>query len=182
VKSGPKSRHLARHTRLLVSDLPLFRPDISPVGADRASVMRCRWSLLPAVGCCCCCHRCCQPRSGKRPAAPDPAPSSVPRRTPFPPCDHRDGLAHSSPPTRLLPNPGTDGFCQGRLRVYLNRAPLTGSGCPSVTDGLDRFRESQILLRWVGGRPLHFHPHTSGRKPNLTIPHHKLGKWTDYGR
>ena len=28
------------------------------------------------------------------------------------------------PPTRLLPNPGTDGFCQGRLRVYINHAAL----------------------------------------------------------
>jgi hypothetical protein len=62
------------------------------------------------------------------------------------------------PPTRLLPNPGTDGFCQGRLRVYMNHAPLTGSGCPTVTDGLDRFRESQILLRRVGGRPPTFPP------------------------
>jgi hypothetical protein len=62
------------------------------------------------------------------------------------------------PPTRLLPNPGTDGFCQGRLRVYINHAPLTGSGCPTVTDGLDRFRESQILLRRVGGRPPTFPP------------------------
>ena len=62
------------------------------------------------------------------------------------------------PPTRLLPNPGTDGFCQGRLRVYINRAPLTRSGCPTVTDGLDRFQESQILLRRVGGRPPTFPP------------------------
>ena len=43
-----------------VADEPLFRPDISQVGADRASVMRCRRSLLSAGGCCCCCHRCCQ--------------------------------------------------------------------------------------------------------------------------
>src|SRR6266566_4254236 len=35
---------------------PFFRPDISRVGADRASVMRCRWSLLLASGCCCCCQ------------------------------------------------------------------------------------------------------------------------------
>ena len=42
------------------SDLLLFRPDISPVGTDRASVMRCRRSLALAVGCCCSCHRCCQ--------------------------------------------------------------------------------------------------------------------------
>jgi hypothetical protein len=45
----------------LSHDRPFFRPDISRVGADRACVMRCRWSLLAAVGCCCCCHRCCQP-------------------------------------------------------------------------------------------------------------------------
>jgi hypothetical protein len=34
-----------------------------------------------------------------------------------------------------------------------------------VTDGLDRFRESQILLRRVGGGYPHFRPHTSGQKP-----------------
>ena len=52
-------------------DLPLFRPDISPVGTDRARVMRCRRSLVLAAGCCCCCRRCCQLRSGRLcPAAP----------------------------------------------------------------------------------------------------------------
>ena len=40
---------------------PLSGPDISPVGTDRASVMRCRRSPVVAGGCCCCCHRCCQP-------------------------------------------------------------------------------------------------------------------------
>jgi hypothetical protein len=35
---------------------PIFRPDISQVGADRASVMRYRRWLLVAVGCCCCCQ------------------------------------------------------------------------------------------------------------------------------
>ena len=34
-----------------------------PVGTDRASVVRCRRSLLVAVGRCCCCHRCCHPRA-----------------------------------------------------------------------------------------------------------------------
>ena len=43
---------------------------------------------------------------------------------------------------------------------------LAGSGCPAVTVGLDRFRESQILLRRAGGGHSHFHPHTSGQKPN----------------
>ena len=38
-----------------------FQAGHIPVGADRASVVRCRWSLLSAGGCCCCCHRCCQP-------------------------------------------------------------------------------------------------------------------------
>jgi hypothetical protein len=50
----------------LSNDLPLFRPAISPVGADRASVMRCRRSLLAAGGRRCCCHRCCQPGSRER--------------------------------------------------------------------------------------------------------------------
>jgi hypothetical protein len=39
-------RQQRRLARCSWADLPLFRPDISPVGADRASVMRCRWSLL----------------------------------------------------------------------------------------------------------------------------------------
>ena len=43
------------------ADLPFFRPDISPGGADRASVMSCGRSLAFAVGRCRCCHRCCQP-------------------------------------------------------------------------------------------------------------------------
>jgi len=51
----------SRGAAALIPDRLLFRPDISPVGADRASVMRCRRSLLVAVRCCCCCHRCCQP-------------------------------------------------------------------------------------------------------------------------
>jgi hypothetical protein len=37
-----------------------FRPDISPVAADRAGVMRCRGSGPVAGGRWCCCHRCCQ--------------------------------------------------------------------------------------------------------------------------
>jgi hypothetical protein len=41
-----------------------FQAGHIPVGADRASVMRCRRSLLLTGGWCCCCHGCCQPRSG----------------------------------------------------------------------------------------------------------------------
>ena len=44
------------------ADLPLFRPDISPVGMDRASIMRCHRSLMLAIGRRCCCHPYCQPR------------------------------------------------------------------------------------------------------------------------
>lgn len=56
---------------------------------------------------------------------------------------------------RLLPNLVTDGFCQARLRVYMNHA-VDRSGCLAATGGLDRFRESQILLRRVRGRTLTF--------------------------
>ena len=45
-----------RGSRALILDRLLFRPDISTVGADRASVTRCRWSLLLAGGRCCCCQ------------------------------------------------------------------------------------------------------------------------------
>jgi len=60
------SRHpphrLTRRARYSLADLPLMRPDISPVGTDRAGVMRCRRSLLLAGGCC----RGCQPWSDLR--------------------------------------------------------------------------------------------------------------------
>ncbi len=50
----------------------LFRPGISQVGADRASVTRCRRSLPLAVGRCCCCHRCCQLGADRRVASRPP--------------------------------------------------------------------------------------------------------------
>src|SRR5215469_1497102 len=47
----------------LSRDCPLFRPDISAVVVNLASVLRRRRSPLPAVGSCGSCHRCCQPRA-----------------------------------------------------------------------------------------------------------------------
>ena len=38
----------------------LFSRGVRQVGADRARVTRCRWSLLVGGGCCGCCHRCCK--------------------------------------------------------------------------------------------------------------------------
>ena len=55
------------------NDRPFFRPDIPPVSAYCASVMRCRRSLPLAGVRCCCCHCCCQPRSGERAARRDQA-------------------------------------------------------------------------------------------------------------
>jgi hypothetical protein len=58
-------------------DLPLIRSAISPVAADRASVMRCRRPLPVAGARWCCCHRCCQ-LSPSRPVASRPGPQTVP--------------------------------------------------------------------------------------------------------
>lgn len=57
--------------------------------------------------------------------------------------------AQTLPRTWLLPNLGPDGLGQGRLGVHMN--PGTPTGVGAVTDGLDGFRESQILLRRVRG-------------------------------
>ena len=78
------------------NDLPLFRPGISPVGVNRASVMRCPgaaacgWSLP-------CCHRCCHPR---RQRLGDHATDLRVVREP----DIRPGL--SAPPGTFPPAPG----------------------------------------------------------------------------
>jgi hypothetical protein len=55
-----KSVDNSRGGTALIPDRLLFRPDISPVGANRTRVMRCRQSPMTAVGCCCCCLGCCQ--------------------------------------------------------------------------------------------------------------------------
>ena len=62
----------------LTLDRLLFRPDISQVGADRGSVMRCRWPLLRAIGRRYCCHCCCQPRSVREGDRCSPSSSFLP--------------------------------------------------------------------------------------------------------
>ena len=62
--SGP--RHLRSELAVALVSLAdthpsVFKPGICRVGTDRASVMSCRWSLLPAVDRCC---RCRPPRRG----------------------------------------------------------------------------------------------------------------------
>ena len=89
--TGVNGPLMARRLDHVEGDLPLFRPDISQVAADRASVMRCRWSLALAVGRCCCCHRCCQPGVGP-PVASRPAP-----------CRGSDLFRVRSPPRLGLP-------------------------------------------------------------------------------
>jgi hypothetical protein len=64
----------------------------------------------------------------------------------------RDGRVLSRPSSRVH-EPGT----------------LYRGGCPAVTDGLDRFRELQILLRRIGGGHWHFHPHADCCQPVIFI-------------
>ena len=115
--------------------------------------------------------------SGPRRLVPVP---SFAGASPCPP-RHRDGTRPLLPPTRLLPNPGTDGFCQGRLRVYMNHASRPGAvvlRAPAVLRGSGSPRYSYGGL----GEAAHSsRPHTGGRKPNLTIRHWRLGNWTDHG-
>jgi hypothetical protein len=135
-----------------------FRPDISPVGADHASVMRCCRSLLLAAGRCCCCHRCCQPhRTAGIPAPWSSSPPADRRRHTGPGCV----LLRPLPRTRLLPNLVTDGFGQGRLRVYMKRAALPGAvGLRSQT-GLTGSGSHGSSYGGFGGRYPHFHSHTA---------------------
>jgi hypothetical protein len=89
----------------------LFRPDISPVGANRARVMRCRQSLMTAVGCCCCCHRCCQrvgpvPHFHGLPADDSVTPwSSSPSPGLFPATRPRPVLSLAPPPNPIAAEP-----------------------------------------------------------------------------
>ena len=63
----------------------------------------------------------------------------------------RPVMSPAPPPNLMAADPGDGRLGQGRLRVKMSRE-LSRCGCPAVTDGLDRFRESQMLLRRVRGR------------------------------
>jgi hypothetical protein len=122
-------------------DLPLFRPDISQVGADRASVMRCRRSLPLAVGRCCCCHRCCQLGADRR-VASRPAPC---RGWP------------ASGPGRLLPGPWllTGVFAEAPWSSVTSRVRSPGiftcARCPAVTVALEAGGADTYTQRAIPG-------------------------------
>ena len=143
-----------------------FRPDISPVGADRASVMRCRRSLLPAVGRCCCC----QPRSCS-PFPRSPADDSVTpwSSSPSPGLFRQPGRALSCPRplprTRLAAEPdGRRVLSRGgaadhvvtlkaplpRFRLALN-TPTAGSG-GTLTFPQDRPVSAPLSIRGIAVR------------------------------
>jgi hypothetical protein len=91
------------------------------------------------------------------PVAPSVAPSTMtPWSSSLPRSSTGDVTAHcpaqTPPPNPIAAEPG-DGRVRSRpsSRVHEPCSP-TRSGCPAVTDGLDGFRESQILLRRVRGR------------------------------
>lgn len=141
----------------------LFRPDIPRVGTDRAGVMRCRRSLLAAVGCCCCCHRCCQPLVLVPISAVCPA---LRQRPPCPGPGHHYGVCAGAetapvPCSDLPPNPTAaapdDGRVLSRVGVADHavtlKAPWTGSGWREYSYG-----------GFGGGHP-RFHPHTRNAQP-----------------
>ena len=76
------------------------------------------------------------------------------------------GPAQTLPRTRPLPNPGTDGFCQGRLRVYINQAPLRGAVALRSQTGLTGSGSHRSSYGGFGGGHPPFHPHTACRQPN----------------
>ncbi len=90
-----------------------FRPGICPIGADRARVMRCRRSLVLAVGRCYCCHRLLSTR--RRPSGSKPTrtvqgiAASSPGRLPPGSCllTGASAEAPKSSATLRVPSPGT---------------------------------------------------------------------------
>ncbi len=112
---------------------PLFRPDISQVATDRASVVRCCRSLPLAIGRCCCCHRCCQARSWERVAGRDQQ-----RRRTVPDGDRpaRQRVpAHTEGPDGL-------GLLQPWLRPSFNPRVQTGLLCRRARSVPERGRHS----------------------------------------
>jgi hypothetical protein len=70
--------------------------------------------------------------------------------------------SQAPPPNPTAAEPG-DGRVRSRPSSRVREpCSLTAGGCPAVTDGLDGFRESRILLRRVRGRTHTFSP-ASGR-------------------
>jgi hypothetical protein len=62
--------------------------------------------------------------------------------------------------------------------VYMNHASWPGAVAPRSQTVLTGSGSPRYSYGGLGGG----HPHTSGRKPNLTIPHCQLGNRTDRGR
>ena len=158
IGSGKLRGRRVDRSSLLGQDLPLFRPDISPVGVDPASVMRCCRSLLPVVGCCCCCHRCCQPRwrggllwmrAGCAPPSGTFRPGRGPCAPPLPPSDW------------LLPPYSPEERCQGLIRVYVDQALSPVFVALRSDRPLMPYRRRITIRRQSGGGPLQF-PRSSG--------------------
>jgi hypothetical protein len=106
-----------------------FQTGHTPQAAtNRASVMRCRRSLLAAVGRCGCCHRCCHPRDASAPGT-------------FPPGLRAWGAAPA--PIGLT---AADPFAGGTVSRADSRVRLPGTfpcpRCPAVTSALDAVPEA----------------------------------------
>jgi hypothetical protein len=116
-------------------DRPFFRPDISQVATDRASVMRCRWSSALAVGRCCCCHRCCQPGAG---------PPVVSRPVP---CRGWPASARAGSCLTLICLSGVSAEAPGSSVTLRVRSPgtFTCARCPAVTVTLETGGRTRTL-------------------------------------
>src|SRR5271165_20423 len=75
--------------------------------------------------------------------------------------------AETRPPNPTAAGRG-DGGVRSRLSSRVHEPCTLPRRLACATDGLDRFRESRILLRRVRGRHPRFQPHTGWRQPSLT--------------